>query len=140
MRGNAGVRRAVAAIVALALALAAAAGERQNVIMQINDDDPAHWRQALGTVRNLVTEVGADNVRIEIVVNGPGVQMLRFDSVVGPQLSELARDGVQLRACGNTLAAHKLRPGDLHASVEVVPSGVVEILKRQQEGWVYIKP
>lgn len=140
MRGIAGVRRAAAAIVALALALAAAAGERQNVIMQINDDDPAHWRQALGTVRNLITEVGADHVQIEIVVNGPGVQMLRFDSVVGPQLSELTRDGVQLRACGNTLAAHKLRPGDLHASVEVVPSGVVEILKRQKEGWVYIKP
>lgn len=140
MRGIAGVRHAAAAIVALALAFAATAGERQNVVMQINDDDPAHWRQALGTVRNLLNEVGADNVQIEIVVNGPGVYMLRFDSVVGSQLTELARDGVWLRACGNTLASHKLRPGDLHANVEVVPSGVVEILKRQKQGWIYIKP
>jgi uncharacterized protein len=140
MHGIPGVGRATAAIVALALAFAAMAGERQYVVMQINDDDPVHWRQALGTVRNLLTEVGADHVRIELVAYGPGIHMLRFDSVVGSQLTELARDGVWLRACGNTLTAHKFRPGDLHANVEIVPSGVVEILKRQKEGWLYIKP
>lgn len=140
MRGIPGVWRAAAAIVALVLAFGTAAGERQYVVMQMNDDDATHWRQALGTVRNLLTEVGADNVQIELVAYGPGIHMLRFDSVVGSQLTELARDGVWLRACGNTLAAQKLRPGDLHAKAEIVPSGVVEILKRQKEGWLYIKP
>jgi intracellular sulfur oxidation DsrE/DsrF family protein len=140
MLGISGVRRVAAAIVALVLAYGAAAGERQYVVMQINDDDATHWRQALGSVRNLLTDVGKDNVQIEIVAYGPGIHMLRFDSVVGPQLADLSRDGVWLRACGNTLAALKLRPGDLHAGVEIVPSGVVEILKRQKEGWAYIKP
>ncbi len=140
MRGVLGVGRAAAAIIALALTFGATAGERQYVVMQMNDDDVTHWRQALGSVRNLLTDVGADNVQIEIVAYGPGIHMLRFDSVVGSQLTDLARDGVWLRACGNTLAAHKLRPGDLHADVQIVPSGVVEILKRQKDGWLYIKP
>ena len=140
MRGLSGVRHAAAAIIALALAFAAAAGEKQRVVMQMNDDDATHWRQALGSVRNLLTDVGKDDVQIEIVAYGPAIQMLRFDSVVGSQLTDLARDGVWLRACGNSLAAYKLKPGDLHTSVEIVPSGVVEILKRQKEGWAYIKP
>ncbi|MCK7509918.1 MAG: DsrE family protein [Desulfobacterales bacterium] len=87
-----------------------------------------------------MNDVGKDNVQIEIVAYGPGVHMLRYDSVVGSQLTDLARDGVWLRACGNTLTAHKLKRGDLHTAVEIVPSGVVEILKRQKEGWAYIKP
>jgi len=139
MHGKSWMRRA-AAIVALMLAFGAVADERQFVVMQMNDDDAQRWRPALGTVRNLLTDVGKDKVQIEIVVYGPAIHMLRFDSVVGAQLTDLAADGVWLRACGNSMAAHKLKPGDLHPSVEIVPSGVVEILKRQKEGWVYIKP
>lgn len=140
MNRRSAIRTVLAGTLAILLAAPATAGERQFVIMQINSEELAHWRQALATVRNLLTDAGRDRVQIELVAYGPAVQMLRFDSVVSSPLTELAGDGVWLRACGNSLRAQQLRPADLHDAAEVIPSGVVRIIERQKQGWVYIKP
>jgi intracellular sulfur oxidation DsrE/DsrF family protein len=33
-----------------------------------------------------------------------------------------------------------LKPEDMHPAATIVPAGVVEIMKREDEGWAYIKP
>ena len=34
----------------------------------------------------------------------------------------------------------KLSEKDLDGHIKVVPAGVIEIMNKQNEGWVYIKP
>ena len=48
--------------------------------------------------------------------------------------------GIKINACQNTLKAMKLTEKDIYPSVGFVPSGVVEIMQKQQQGWAYLKP
>jgi uncharacterized protein len=48
--------------------------------------------------------------------------------------------GVKVVACENTMHAQKLARSDMVSGIDYVAAGVVEIMKRQQEGWSYIRP
>jgi len=43
-------------------------------------------------------------------------------------------------ACENTMRGRKLAPTDMLAKIGYVPSGVVEIVKKQKAGWAIIRP
>ena len=40
----------------------------------------------------------------------------------------------------DTMVGHKLSRADMYPSVGYVKAGVVELMKRQREGWAYIRP
>ena len=42
-------------------------------------------------------------------------------------------------ACENTMKKKGVTKGQLHAFVSTVDSGVAEIVRRQEQGWSYIK-
>jgi hypothetical protein len=113
---------------------------RSKVVLQVSDADPAKWNLALNNAKNLQTDLGAVNVDVEIVAYGPGIGMLRADSVVGNRVDEALTAGVKVVACENTMRAQKLAQADMLGKIGYVPAGVVEIMQRQQQGWAYIRP
>lgn len=117
-----------------------AAAERHKVVFQVSAGDPQTWNLALNAVKNVQKELGAKNVDVEIVVFGPGIGMLKFDSAVASRIDEAAGDGVKIVACENTMKALKLTKDDMLASAGYVPAGVVELMKKQKEGYAYIRP
>jgi intracellular sulfur oxidation DsrE/DsrF family protein len=122
-------------------ALAQAQGARQNrVVMQVSDNDPAKWNLALNNAKNLQTDLGAANVDIEIVAYGPGIGMLKSESVVGNRITEALGHGVKVSACENTMRGQKLAKADMLDGIAYVPAGVVEIMQKQQQGWAYLRP
>ena len=134
------------AAVALALALAAPAAVtaetpvKNRVVMQVSDNDAAKWNLALNNARNLQADLGASNVEIEIVAYGPGLAMLKAESVVGNRIDEALHSGVKLVACENTMRAQKVTQNDMLTGIGYVGAGVVEIMQRQQQGWAYLRP
>lgn len=134
----------VTSALALVLGLAACSTmplpEKQSVVIQVSDSDPAKWNLALNNAKNLQADLGKDNVNVEIVAYGPGLDMLKFDSEVSNRLTDARKSGVTLAACGNTMKARKVNKQDLHADVTVVPAGVIEIMQKQRAGWTYIRP
>jgi intracellular sulfur oxidation DsrE/DsrF family protein len=38
------------------------------------------------------------------------------------------------------MRGHKLTKADMLDGINYVPAGVVEIMKRQEEGWAYLRP
>ena len=123
----------------LASALAADA-KKARVVVQVSEADPARWTLALNNVRNLQEDLGAANVDIEVVAYGPGIGMLKLDAVTSSRISEAVKAGVQVSACENTMRGQKLARADMHPNVSYVPAGVTEIVRRQQEGWAYLRP
>ena len=79
--------------------------------MQVSDADPAKWNLALNNARNIQTDLGAANVDIEVVAYGPGIGMLKADSVVGNRIDEALGAGVKVVACENTMRGQKLTQG-----------------------------
>jgi intracellular sulfur oxidation DsrE/DsrF family protein len=121
-------------------ALAQDAVKPMRVVVQVSEADPARWNLVLNNVKNLQDEVGAANVSIEIVAYGPGIGMLKFDAPTNSRVSEAVKAGVAVQACENTMRNQKLVKADMHPNVTYVPAGVVQIVKRQQEGWAYLRP
>ena len=133
---------ALASLAALAPPVAAqpVAAVHNRVVMQVSDNDTAKWNLALNNARNLQADLGAGNVDIEIVAYGPGIGMLKADSVVGARVGEALASGVKVVACDNTMRGQKLTKPDMLPDVGYVSAGVVEIMQKQQQGWAYIRP
>lgn len=128
-----------AAVPALAEQKKAAAG-KQRVIFQVSDNDPAKWNLALNNAKNVQADLGRDNVQIEIVAYGPGLAMLKAESPVAARLAGALDDSVGLIACENTMHNTKVTRDQMYGGIAYVQAGVTHLMKRQQEGWAYIRP
>ena len=113
---------------------------KEKVIFQVSDADPKKWNLALNNAKNVQTDVGKDNVDIEIVAYGPGIGMLKLDSEVGNRVEEAMGAGVKVVACENTMKGQKLTKDDMLGNIGYVKAGVVELMQKQEAGYAYIRP
>jgi len=116
------------------------AQEKYKVVFQVSDADPAKWNLALNNARNVQADLGKDNVQIEIVAYGPGLAMLKAESSVAARLGQALDDSIGLLACENTMHNTKTTKSDMYGGIGYVQAGVTHIMKRQKEGWAYIRP
>lgn len=124
------------------------ADDIHRVVFQINDNDPKRMNLVLNNAANVnrFYQDKGEEVEIEIVTYGPGLMMLhQAKSPVKDRILSFSQnyDNVGFRACGNTMAKMKKKTGKdvpLLPQVSVVPAGVTHLIKRQEEGWSYIRP
>ena len=122
-------------------AMAQAPVGKNKVVFQVSDADPQKWNLTLNNAKNLQDELGGGAaVALEIVVYGPGIGMLKANSPVAQRVAEALKSGVKVVACENTMKAQKLVYADMLPAIGYVPAGVVELMKKQQEGYAYIRP
>jgi intracellular sulfur oxidation DsrE/DsrF family protein len=143
-------RKLAAAIACVAMALpmtsiaaedkAVKASQKERVIIQVSDADPKKWNLALNNAKNVQTDLGADKTEVEIVAYGPGIDMLKADAIVANRVEDAVASGVRIVACENTMKAQKLSRDDMNKKIEYVNAGVVELMRRQQQGYAYIRP
>jgi len=55
-------------------------------------------------------------------------------------MENLYKKGVKFVACNNALSAYDIKKENIIEFVDVVPTGVLELIKKQNEGYAYIKP
>ncbi len=116
-------------------------------MFHLNTDDRDLIKQSLQEVESalkLYRHTG-QRARIEIIANGAGLDLLRVGASPYPQtVQRMLReyDNLQFVACQNTIDQLKRDRGvtaRLLPGVIVTDSGVAEIMRRQREGWVYIR-
>jgi len=128
-------------VLACGIAASAIAVAQDKVIFQVTDNDVAKWTLTLNNVSNLQVGVGgADKTDIEVIAYGPGIQLLKADSPIAARISEAVGNKVKVVACENTMAANKLTHADMLPDIGYVPAGVVEVMRKQQAGYAYIRP
>jgi hypothetical protein len=125
---------------ALTAWLPAAQAEAPGVIIQVSDNDPERWTLALNNAKNFQKDLGKNNVNIEIVAYGPGINMLKKDSKVAKRLVEAKEQGITVLACENTMRNKKVSRDQMHTQISYIDSGVVEIMNKQRAGWAYLRP
>ena len=113
---------------------------KNKLVFQVSDAEPQKWNLALNNAKNVQDDLGAGAVQIEIVVYGPGIGMLKQDSVAGNRVAGALKAGVTIVACENTMTVQKLVKDDMLPAIGYVKAGVVELMKKQQEGYAYIRP
>jgi intracellular sulfur oxidation DsrE/DsrF family protein len=71
---------------------------------------------------------------------GPGLEMLKAESKMPDRLAGALDDSVGLIACENAMTITKVTKNDMYRGIAYVKAGVTHIMKRQKEGWAYIRP
>lgn len=113
----------------------------RQVVLSLSERDPARVDEVLSNIGNIQKFYGTDNVRIELVVYGPGVHaVLKDESHVQARIRSLIAIGIDIRACKATLDSLHKTPADLIEGVKIVPNGIPEIIERQAHGWIYVRP
>ena len=113
---------------------------KHKVVFQVSESDPKKWELTMSNVRNVQSDLGKDNVTIEVVAYGPGLAMLFLESAAANRVTEAQRAGVKVVACENTMHAQKLTKDDMLGGISYVPAGVSEIMLLQEAGYSYVRP
>jgi hypothetical protein len=129
----------LAALLAAGLTPAAGAQTAQEgVVIQVSDGDPKTWNQALNVIRNIQAE--RSDAKVELVVFGNGIDMLKFDSPIAGRIDEALAAGTDVRMCQNTMRGRKVTEKDMHPKIGYVKAGVIEIIEKQKQGWIVVRP
>jgi intracellular sulfur oxidation DsrE/DsrF family protein len=110
-----------------------------HVVMQLNTADTAVWSSILGNIRNF-QKVWPGKVDIEVVVHGKALNFLVAEkSHLVADIELMTKKGVVFNACENTMNKYGIKKEMLIPSVSSVPSGVAELVMKQEQGWSYLK-
>lgn len=111
------------------------------VIFHLGEDSEEKVNEVFNNLRNLLVDLGEENVEVELLTNGKGVMAMRNDNESnGLRIRHLAKQGVRFAVCANSLKHLKIASEELVSEAEIVPAGVSELVKKQIEGWAYIRP
>ena len=120
------------------------------IVIQVDQNDAALMNLVLNNVSNLTEYYNGkgEDVQIEVVAYGPGLNMLREDkSPVKDRIKSIKQSSfpstVNFSACGNTkkgMEKAEGHPVQIIPQASVVPAGVVRLSERQEQGWSYLRP
>ncbi len=116
----------------------------QKAVYHFNTNNVSINNAGLANIQNHINAVGKENLKLVVVVHSSAWEMVAKKKAIPQQIEKmtaLIERGVQFDICRNTLQGVNLDPGkDLVIPMTVVPAGVAELVKLQQEGYAYIKP
>lgn len=110
------------------------------VVVHVNFPDAQRQGHGLKNVANILKDVH-DDAKVEVVCHGAGIGLLLKNKTEhAAQIETLMKKGVKFAACENTLREKSIAKDDLLPGVTPVPSGAVEVIRKQQQGYAYFKP
>jgi uncharacterized protein len=113
----------------------------RKIVFSITQESDEALDHILSVANNVLKFYGPENVQMEIVAYSKGIRLLeRKNKAVAVRVDALMQYDVVFIACGNTMRTKEIKPEDLIEGSEIVTAGVVELLERVKEGWIYIKP
>jgi intracellular sulfur oxidation DsrE/DsrF family protein len=120
---------------------ASQSAKHYRAIFQTNRAGKGQHDRVLNNIENVLNELGDQYLAVALVAHGEGIDLfLKQTKLPRERLEKLAARGVELLACGVTMKRDQLLPEELYDFVRVISSANVELIKRQIEGWAYIKP
>lgn len=111
------------------------------VIFHIDENNK--WNLLLKNISNLLQAIDNKKVHIEVLANSEAVKYYDTNQNLDTDINtmeSLNKKGVKFVACNNALMAYDIKKHNMIHFVDIVPTGVLELIKKQSEGYAYIKP
>lgn len=110
------------------------------VVVHVNVPESGVQGAGLKNVTNILKE--APDTQVEVVCHGAGIGLVEKARTDHAEAVEsLLKKGVKFVACENTMRLKSIKKEDLLPGVGTVPSGAVEVVRKQQkDGYAYFKP
>lgn len=131
------MRRLLSAILVI-MSFNAMAQSGTRVVLHLQSSDTLIHKSIVNQIGNI--KKALPQYEIELVCHGPGIDFLLKDkSTYINKLEKMSLTGVSYVACEYTMSQKKIKKEDLVALAFTVPYGIVEIIKKQEDGWAYVK-
>jgi intracellular sulfur oxidation DsrE/DsrF family protein len=112
--------------------------KKLSVVWDLSSTDTSEQAAVFRQINNALAQV--PDMQIEVVFHGPAVYVMMKDSTQFTTRIKAAKEkGVTMAVCNNSLRRLKIDPSQIAAEGIVVPSAVVELIRKQSEGWSYLK-
>ena len=133
------MKKGTIALLFCMITLAASAQEKKlSVVWDLSSADTTVQAAVFRQVNNAKAQV--PDLQVEVVFHGQAVFAVMNDSLQFASRVKMAKEkGVTLAVCNNSLKRLKIDPSKLMPETTVVPSAVVELIKKQADGWSYLK-
>jgi uncharacterized protein len=113
--------------------------KEHNIVIQLNTADTSAWSSTIGNIKN-IQKAWPNHLHIEVVVHGKAINLLVKDKTYfANDIAGLTKEGIVFSACENTMRKYKIEKAELLIEAKTVPSGVVEVILKQEQGWRYLK-
>ena len=115
-----------------------AQNNQYKILFDFTKADTASFATVVRHARNVMS--ASADAQIEIVCHGPGLDLILKDkSTVQKEIGELNKLNVVFAACEATMKRRGIVKDQLIPQAITVPSAILEISLKQQQGWSYIK-
>lgn len=111
---------------------------QQKIIWEIATGDTSVQRMLYRQINNVLN--AAPDTKIELVYHGQAIYaLLRDTGFFKAEMLDIQKRGISMVACNNSLRNRGIDPSRLITNVSIAPVAILEISKKQSEGWSYIK-
>lgn len=112
---------------------------QHRIVMQLSSNDTLVWKGLMNNLKHLKAGWG-DSVLIEVVAHGPGLDFLtKGKTTQQEKINHFKKMGIMFIACENTMMERKIPKESIIAEAAFVKMGIGEIVRKQEQGWSYIK-
>ncbi len=111
--------------------------EKFKVVFHI--DEINKWDRIIANINNLLKEIDAHCAEISVVANGEAIQGYLMPEK-HPALQALFDQKIVLNICQNSMKGFDIQSDELPEFVTIVSAAVLELARKQHEGFAYIKP
>jgi uncharacterized protein len=109
------------------------------IVFELTSGGDKQYEAILNNLENTLKALGP-GTRMFVIAHGPGLGLvLKENARFSERMEKLHGPNLAFAACENTLRTRELTKEDLLPFVTTVDSGVAEVVRRQSDGWIYIK-
>lgn len=122
----------------LALPLHSVAQKQPRVIFHLQSGDTLVHKSIVNQISNL--KKALPETEIELVCHGPGIDfLLKANGRYATKIQRMQLKNVTMVGCEFTMQSRNYKKEDLVPFASTVPLGIAEIVKKESDGWLYIK-
>jgi len=112
--------------------------KKHKIVIQFADADSLAQVRVTQQVGNVLR--CWPNAEIEIVCLAGGLDLLMTSkSKASKEVADWTAKGIVFAACNNTMKNRNIKKEDLLSQAVVVPSAIVELATKQEQGWSYFR-
>ena len=119
--------------------VARAADQPYRVVFDLTSRDTLDQKAVVRWIHEIST--ASPDVQIEVVMYGKGFELVMPERsyLLSDVQADAKKPNVKFTVCEIAMKNNKIERGQMIEEVQTVPDGIHEIVKKQQEGWGYIK-
>ena len=111
---------------------------KHRVVWDLSSADTTVQGAVFRQINNARTEI--PDLDIEVVFHGQAVfAVMKYSTQFASRIKIAKEKRVTLAVCNNSLRRLKIDPSQVSPMATVVPSAVAELIKKQTDGWSYLK-